>query len=836
MSDEFSDHGESSRLDALHSYDILDTPSEVDFDEITNLAAAICNTPIALVSFVDKNRQWFKSVKGLDLRQTARSMSFCTVAIQNPKQILQVENTHQDDRFKSNPLVTGDPKIGFYAGMSIVDESGHALGTVCVIDTIERKLTADQEMALRILSKQIAEKLTLRKRVKQLEVARQESKTFEQGLLRTEKYLRNVINQAPTAIVIFSGSQMIIDSVNPLMLTLLNKDEGIKGKAFLEVLSNPEDQEVWEILREIYRTGQPMLKKDQAVSKRGTGKSEIAYYDYIYTPIVENNAVVGIINMATEVTDRVINSVQYKENEAKLLETNGHLWELNNALSASELTLKNLYRDLGVKEARLQYILDSLGEGVGITDEKGNIVYTNRRNQEIFQVNKDDMLKLSNTSVIWGNKRLNGTPLPDDEHPVTITLKTGETVRNFEFLVRDSNGTSIYLSMNTSPIKNDRGEVTGAIASFSDISERILLHQRLTESRESLQMALASANLGTWYINADTLEFLPSDRLKELFGFYADDEMPYEAAIEQIVDSHRTRVTELVNAAIESGEPYDLEYPIIGFHDKKLRWVHATGRLYAFEGEEKKSHFSGTIADITSRKMDEQRRNDLIAMVSHELRTPLTSLSGYLQILTGKIKRGQNDTALELGTKAQNQVDKMIGMVKGFLDVARSGEGKIYLDTTRFDMSDLIQSVQSEMSSTVIGHSLLFSPVEKVTVEADFAKIEQVIVNFIGNSIKYARNNSPINISCFRKSNSVVVEVKDEGVGVSERDQRYIFDRFYRAENSQVQLKSGFGIGLYICKEIIIRHGGEIGVSSELGRGSTFWFSLPLTSENQKYE
>ena len=122
-------HNEAERLATLHSYAILDTPPEQGYDDVTQLAAFICGTPISLVSLIDKDRQWFKSERGLGARETPRSQSFCANTLVDA-QTLIVEDAQTDPRFKDNPLVLGDPKIRFYAGAPIVDTGGHVLGTV----------------------------------------------------------------------------------------------------------------------------------------------------------------------------------------------------------------------------------------------------------------------------------------------------------------------------------------------------------------------------------------------------------------------------------------------------------------------------------------------------------------------------------------------------------------------------------------------------------------------------------------------------------------------------------------------------------------------------------
>lgn len=155
-------HAESRRLSALRSYGILDTPAEGVFDDITRIAAAICGTPMSVVSLVDADRQWFKSEVGLGMQETPLEASICAHAILE-HDFLEVPNTTTDARFSGNPLVTGDPRLRFYAGALLKTPDGLPLGTVCVLDTVPRALTPLQVDTLQALARQVMAQLELRR-------------------------------------------------------------------------------------------------------------------------------------------------------------------------------------------------------------------------------------------------------------------------------------------------------------------------------------------------------------------------------------------------------------------------------------------------------------------------------------------------------------------------------------------------------------------------------------------------------------------------------------------------------------------------------------------------
>lgn len=166
---------ESQRLKALKSFNILDTLEEQEYDAITRIAADICNTPMALVSLIDEERQWFKSHHGIDATEAPRDLAFCAHAINSPDSILLVNDTHKDARFKDNPLVTGGPQVQFYAGAPLNTKDGESIGTLCVIDTKPRQeFTERQQSCLKDLANQVMAQLELRRQNIQQKIINEE--------------------------------------------------------------------------------------------------------------------------------------------------------------------------------------------------------------------------------------------------------------------------------------------------------------------------------------------------------------------------------------------------------------------------------------------------------------------------------------------------------------------------------------------------------------------------------------------------------------------------------------------------------------------------------------
>jgi len=339
-------------------------------------------------------------------------------------------------------------------------------------------------------------------------------------------------------------------------------------------------------------------------------------------------------------------------------------------------------------------------------------------------------------------------------------------------------------------------------------------------------MAIESGELATRLLNEKLGKIIASARFNELFGFSPDEEVPYEAAVTQILPEYQQIVQNAVSNSFRMGAHFNVEYPVIGFHDHKQRWVRSVGKFVA--DEKNGNYITGVMADITEQKMDDIRKNDFIGMVSHELKTPLTSLNAIVQVLNVKLKTSEDafvPTALE---KANSQVKRMSSMINGFLNISRLESGKILIEKAHFDIEDLVKEITEEQILSVTSHRINLVECAPITVYADRDKINSVISNLISNAVKYSAKDTAILISCTADEKEVTISVKDEGIGVSKTDAEKIFERYYRVESSNTRHISGFGVGLYLSAEIIQRHGGRIGLESEPGQGSTFYFTLPL--------
>ena len=232
--------------------------------------------------------------------------------------------------------------------------------------------------------------------------------------------------------------------------------------------------------------------------------------------------------------------------------------------------------------------------------------------------------------------------------------------------------------------------------------------------------------------------------------------------------------------------------------------------------------------DITERRELEQRKDDFIDIASHELKTPLTAIKGMAQLLRKKLAREGRDDLLAFLSLMEQQIKSMTRLTAELLDVARMQAGQVDYAQVLVDVDALVYEVVEMVQQPTSSHTLCLHGASRKSVVGDPERLKQVLINLISNAIKYSPDADRVDIALSADDSRVVIAVQDDGVGIPQEDQDKIFDRFYRAHSSDERTVSGFGIGLYIVREIIIQHRGTITVESEEGKGSTFYIMLPF--------
>jgi two-component system sensor histidine kinase VicK len=537
----------------------------------------------------------------------------------------------------------------------------------------------------------------------------------------------------------------------------------------------------------------PVFKYEISIGENGTKESH--YWTNVNEPILDAYGnVVYLINTTTNITRQI---------------------RQQNALMESENRFRLMAEDTDVM--------------IAVVDEGGGVVYYNRAWELATGVDAAKLLEVGWVSLIH----------PEDKPEIMDKLKTAFNERKawlFEFRMRTSEGRDQWFMARGTPRFTADGTFAGYISSSVDITKQkeqqadlLISKSKLEESEHLLKLAIESARIGIWLVDINTGKLDLSDRGREIMGIKPSVELTIEDSYALIDPSDRDNVADSIHAAVAHTGSFITEYKVNTAQNGALKWLRASGTVQK-DHAHTPVRMIGTILDITEDKLNEERKNDFISMVSHELKTPLTSINAYVQVLENRTGKNEDAVAGMLLGKTNKQVAKMTKLINGFLNVSRLESAKIHMEWTKFDMVALFAEVKEDVLASFHSHQIIFEPVQEARVLADWDKIGQVINNLVSNAVKYASGGTRINVSCVTKGNWVRVSVSDEGVGISPENLPKLFERYYRVEGA-VQGISGFGIGLYLCYEIISLHKGRIWAESKLGVGSTFHFTLPLLIE-----
>ncbi len=651
--------------------------------------------------------------------------------------------------------------------------------------------------------------------------------------------LNTMVASTPMAMTILRGRDLIIEIANSAVLKIWGRPESeTVGRSILDVFPELLLQDFPGYLENVFNTGKPFaLKESPVIMQMPDGSIKNIIVNFSYDPIFDGDgaveSILATVHDVTEVAEtRHLIEERNQELQAlheELLASNEELTSANEQLSKVQDNLSDLLIKLAESESRFRQIFEQAPIGICVlTGPDFNISLVN-----------DAILK------IWGRTReqTEGKPhrlaRPElNEGPfmewIEAAYHSGTQSRHKEVKVSLYNGEGkdyrqAFVNSIHQPFFDVSGNITGIILTLSDVTEEVLARQESNRSREKLKLAVELADLGTWYLDLQEFTMVASDRLKHLLGYNHDDNIGLEEGIACVDAGYREMVRQAIHDSINFGKDHDMEFPVTGYRDGKKRWLKSSGKRYLDE-RGNPLHFSGTVLDITARKLEEIRKNDFIAIVSHELKTPLTTLKAYLQMLHSKTSENNlNDSFIRVALKKSlSQIDKMNLLVKGFLDVSRLENSTMHLEKTSFDLNELLNNQMDDMLLLSQSHRIEIKHQCNITVEADRDKIAQVLGNLLSNAMKYSPVNSVISIQCEEKDGMAVVSITDKGIGIKPDDLKKIFDRFYRVENEQTKTIAGFGIGLYLCSEIISRHRGNIWATSGSEQGSTFFFSLPL--------
>jgi PAS domain S-box-containing protein len=647
----------------------------------------------------------------------------------------------------------------------------------------------------------------------------------------SDEQLLDVLRQSNDATAVHVGEDARIQYANNAMLDIWGKGKDVIGKPLDVALPELKGQPFIDMFKRVWNEGITVDGKDTAADLLIDGELKTFYFDFEYRAIKNDDGkTICILHMAKDVTDAHINAEKIQDLTEELRTANEELLSANEEIRAaneeimasneelngSQRELQELYRDLSESNSYFRSMVKQAPVGICII-----------RADDLFVMEVNDAyLELVGRERTELDKRTIWEAIPEAAEayaPVmngVITTGVAFVAKDHELvLIRKGVPETVFIDFVYEPMLVE-GAVQAIMVLAIEVSEKVLARRVVEETEERIRLAIEAAEIGTFDLDLKKGVMLTSDRFDAIFGFDEHaDWSNYPAVIHR--DDQHIREKAHREAVITGKLFYEVR---VVYSNESIHWIRVQGQVY-YDDAGKAERILGTLLDITRFKNLEQQKDDFISIASHELKTPVTSLKASLQLL----ERLKGDLSSPLVPRLIDQslksMTKISTLIEDLLNVNRTKESQFTLKRTTFVVADLLEACCNHIRMAG-KYNLTIEGDKYLTIFADEHAIDQVVVNFVNNAVKYAPGSLEIFLKIEAVDGAVKISVRDTGPGVAESKIPYLFDRYYQAESSGFN-KSGLGLGLYISAEIIRKHGGQIGVNSVKGEGSTFWFTIP---------
>ena len=386
-----------------------------------------------------------------------------------------------------------------------------------------------------------------------------------------------------------------------------------------------------------------------------------------------------------------------------------------------------------------------------------------------------------------------------------------------------------YADVRYRPLRDPEGRITGILSTVVDVTERVVAEQALATHKALLEAIIETAPIGLVYydremrivtMNAEYAQLTRLDPATSI-GRTVYELLP---VTEPRMDLHQRILAGEVPPveSLSTRRPWDDSERFYDIYYRPVR--NPDGDVVGMVS---------AILDVTDRTELDRQKDEFLSLASHELRTPITSIKGFAQLSLNTVRAlgPGHDRLLRHLTTINEQANRLTRLIADLLDVSRLQSGNMPMLMEQVDLGALVTQAVRNAEQTSTGFTFnLTLPSEPLVVEADPHLVEEVVSNLLENAVKYSRENRQIEVSVSREGDEAVTSVRDYGMGIPAGQQGNVFDRFYRASNTGYQARNGLGLGLYIVREIVTRHGGRVWVESTQDVGSTFYFALPLST------
>lgn len=607
-----------------------------------------------------------------------------------------------------------------------------------------------------------------------------------QGIIKQQQdEFRSVFMNAPALITIKRGPELRYNFVNKAVIDLAGRDDHI-GKTSEEMYPGALKSEDMQISRQVYETGTPRKgSRHKLIFNRNGVENEI-YLDYHLVPVFDHQGNIdGVATFGFDVTDLV------KANQ-----------------------------EMEISKNRFSFIADSLPHKVLMLKPNGFIEYLNDNWLSYLSISEEDAKDMLMENIVHPDN------LPEMNEKWLISRGSGEDF-NMELRLKRGDGNYRLHSTRAIALKDSTGEVVTWIGLCQDIHDQQEQFKQLTESELYFRAMSDDSPFMIWKSDFEGSCTYVNKTWIRVTGLSYEESMGYgfAGAMEIYSEEEKARWQN----AVRKKSSYDFKFRLRTVNSE-LRWVLAQSNPYYIDGNF--AGYVGSIADIHDQeelalalKESSEKKDEFISIASHELKTPLTSIKGFTQILLKNLEK--EDKSYAFGNKILEHCVRLENLITDLLDVSKINAGKLTFEKSDCNLNSLIKDGVENIQYLASDHEIIVETVPDLSFYGDKYRLEQVLNNFLTNAIKYSPDSSRIIVKSQAINGDIKINVQDEGIGISPSNLNKLFERFFRADDISMRFQ-GLGLGLYISAQIVKQHNGKIGVESTLGKGSNFWFTIPI--------
>ncbi|HSF54847.1 MAG TPA: PAS domain S-box protein, partial [Algoriphagus sp.] len=461
-------------------------------------------------------------------------------------------------------------------------------------------------------------------------------------------------------------------------------------------------------------------------------------------------------------------------------------------------------------------------DGIMLVDAKGKIISYNQRFIEIWNMPQHILADQDDDAALtFAMSQLLHPQLFIDKVRYLYENPTETSHDHLEFM------DGKWVERNGYPVIGEDGTNYAWSWTFRDITKQKLFEKEIRDSEERFRLLAQTLPQLIWVTDELGNAEFSSIRWKEYSGLEPSGEAEWKAII-------HPEDYNLINSAwihsLTTGNIFKSEVRLKNKEDE-YRW-HSVNGEPVFDKGNKIIKWVGAFTDINEQKLNDERKDEFVSIASHEMKTPLTTAKAYLQMLEFTLDES-NGEAILFTKKAIESVDRLTELASELLDVSKIRLGKLQYNLATFNFNDLIHDTVESIQLTTPIHRIIKSGEVRDPVFGDKHRLQQVVINLLTNAIKYSPDADVVFIDFKQEGDTIQVSVKDAGIGIAQSSLDKIFDKYHRIEDHAVHFQ-GLGIGLFISFEIIQRHKGKLWATSEAGKGSTFYFLLPINNSSSQ--